>query len=41
MLKEQLQLPKELGGMEVVNVQSKIKAQRIKFITRLLGLEGG
>ena len=31
--KEQLQLPKELGGMGVVNVRLKIKAQRIKFIT--------
>ena len=38
--KEQLQLPKELGGMGVVNVRSKIKAQRIKFITRLLNSEG-
>ena len=25
--KEQLQLPKELGGMGVINVQVKIKAQ--------------
>ena len=32
--KEQLQLPKELGGMGIVNVRLKIKAQRIKFITR-------
>ena len=31
--KEQLQLPKELGGMGVVNVRLKIKGQRIKFIT--------
>ena len=38
--KEQLQLPKELGGMGVVNVRLKIKAQRIKFITRLLNAEG-
>ena len=38
--KEQLQLPKELGGMGVVNFRSKIKAQRIKFITRLLNSEG-
>ena len=39
--KKHLQLPKELGGMGVVNVRSKIKAQRIKFITRLLNSEGG
>ena len=38
--KEQLQLPKELGGMGVVNVRLKIKAQRIKFIIRLLNAEG-
>ena len=38
--KGQLQLPKELGGMGVVNVRLKIKAQRIKFITRLLNSEG-
>ena len=38
--KEQLLLPKELGGMGVVNVRLKIKAQRIKFITRLLNSEG-
>ena len=40
MSREQLQLPKELGGLGVVNVRLKIKAQRIKFITRLLNLEG-
>ena len=39
-LKEQLQLPKKLGGMGVLNVQLKIKAQRIKFIIRLLNAEG-
>ena len=38
--REQLQLPKELGGLGVVNVRLKIKAQRVKFITRLLNLEG-
>ena len=38
--KEQLQLPKELGGMGVVNVRLKIKAQIIKFIIRLLNEEG-
>ena len=38
--KGQLQLPKELGRMGVVNVRLKIKAQRIKFITRLLNSEG-
>ena len=32
---KQLRLPKELGGMGVVNVPLKIKAQIIKFITRL------
>ena len=37
--REQLQLPKELGGLGVVNIWLKIKAQRIKFITRLLNLE--
>ena len=38
--KEQIQLPKELGGLGVVNVRLKIKAQRIKFINRLLSFEG-
>ena len=38
--KEQIQLPKELGGLGVVNVRLKIKAQRIKFISRLLSFEG-
>ena len=38
--KGQLELPKELGVMGVVNVRLKIKAQRIKFITRLLNSEG-
>ena len=39
--KEQIQLPKELGGLGFVNVRLKIKAQRIKFISRLLSFEGG
>ena len=39
--KEQIQLPNELGGLGVVNVRLKIKAQRIKFISRLLRFEGG
>ena len=38
--REQLQLPKELGGLGVVNVRLKIKAQRVKFITRLLSGDG-
>ena len=38
--REQLQLPKELGGLGVVNVRLKIKAQRVKFITRLLSRDG-
>ena len=38
--KEQIQLPKELGGLGVVNVRLKIKEQRIKFISRLLSFEG-
>ena len=38
--REQLQLPKELGGLGVVNIRQKIKAQRIKYITRFLSLEG-
>ena len=38
--KEQIQLPKELGGLGVVNVRLKIKAQIIKFISRLLSFEG-
>ena len=38
--KEQIQLPKDLGGLGVVNVRLKIKAQRIKFISRLLSFEG-
>ena len=37
--KEHIQLPKELGGLGVVNVRLKIKAQRIKFISRLLSCE--
>ena len=39
--KEQIQLPKDLGGLGVVNVRLKIKAQRIKFISRLLSFERG
>ena len=39
MSKEQIQLPKELGGLGVVNVRLKIKAQRIKFINILLSFE--
>ena len=38
--KEQIQLPKELGGLGVVNVRLKIKTQWIKFISRLLSFEG-
>ena len=38
--KEQIQLPKELGGLGVVNVRLEIKAQTIKFISRLLSFEG-
>ena len=37
-LKEQIQLPKELGGLRVVNVRLKIKAQKISI--RLLRFEG-
>ena len=38
--KEQIQLPKELGGLGVVNVRLKVKAQRIKYISRLSSFEG-
>ena len=38
--REQLQLPKELGGLGVVNVRLKIKPQRVKFITRILSGDG-
>ena len=38
--KEKIQLPKELGGLGVVNIQQRIIAQRIKFISRLLSFEG-
>ena len=31
---------KRLGGLGVVNVRLKIKAQRVKFITRLLSGDG-
>ena len=37
--REQLQLLKELGGLGVVNVRLKIKAQRVQFITRLLNID--
>ena len=33
--KEQIQLPKEFVGLGVVNFRLKIKAQRIKFLSRL------
>ena len=33
--KEQIQLPKELGDLRVVNIRQRIKAQKIQFISRL------
>ena len=38
--KEQIQLPKKVGSLGVVNIRQNIKAQRIKFISRLLSFEG-
>ena len=38
--KEQIELPKEVGSLGVVNIRQNIKAQRIKFISRLLSFEG-
>ena len=37
--KDNIQLPMELGGLEVVNIWLQIKPQRITFISRLLSFE--